>query len=376
MPYHSIEDPRTLRRLLDAVLLIEGELSLPAVLRHITEEATSLVGARYGALGVLDEKRHSLAEFVTTGISQEVFGSIGPLPTGRGILGLLIREPKPLRLTDLRSHPDSFGFPPNHPMMKSFLGAPIRIRGEVFGNLYLTEKLESDAFSEGDEQLLVALASAAGIAIENARLHARSKEAVVVEDRDRIARDLHDTVIQRLFASGLKLQGALPAIQSSEASDRVRQTVSDLDETISQIRNTIFSLNVAPATHSTRREVTELIDEMIGPLGVEPEVRFTGPVDLLITGELAEHVLATLREALANVAKHAQAGRVTVRLAAGPDRVELEVLDNGVGLTAGEERSGHGLANLARRAQSLRGEFTVEPALGGGTRLLWTARVS
>src|SRR5688572_20710383 len=163
--------PRSLRRLLDAVMTVGSDLDLASVLHRIVESAVELVDAHYGALGVLDPTRTRLTEFITVGLDDEAYRAIGHLPEGHGILGLLIVDPKPLRLPDLGEHPDSFGFPPHHPPMKSFLGVPVAVRGEVFGNLYLTDKTSAEVFSDIDVELVVALAAAAGVAIENARLH-------------------------------------------------------------------------------------------------------------------------------------------------------------------------------------------------------------
>jgi len=217
--------PRALRKLVDAVLSISADLDLATVLQRIIEAAMDLVDARYGAIGVLDESKTGLSEFVTSGIDPEVHKAIGDLPKGHGILGLLILDPKPIRLPDLHEHPDSYGFPPHHPPMRSFLGVPILVRQEVFGNLYLTDKQSAEVFSDVDEELTIALAGAAAVAIENARLHARVGELVLLEDRERIAKDLHDTVIQRLFATGLSLQGTArlaerPALKRAEAKDK------------------------------------------------------------------------------------------------------------------------------------------------------------
>ena len=217
MPYHLIEDPAKLRRVLEATLLIEADLDLPTLLRHIVEEARSMAGARYGALGVLDDDGTALTEFITVGLEPEEEERIGPRPTGRGILGLLTRDPKPLRISRLDTHPDRYGFPPDHPPMTSFMGVPLKVRDEVYGNLYLTDKVGWSEFTSDDEALIGALALAAGIAIENARLHERVTEAAVYEERDRLARDLHDTVIQRLFAIGLSLQSMV------DQPDRVPQ---------------------------------------------------------------------------------------------------------------------------------------------------------
>src|SRR6202035_4952609 len=170
MPYRNINDPAKLRRLMDAVLMMEADVELPILLRHLVEEACSLVDARYGALGVLNESRTGLEQFLTVGLSGAEEEAIGPRPTGRGVLGILITEPAPLRLTDLGAHPDRYGFPASHPPMRSFLGVPVRVRSAVYGNLYLTDKVGAEDFSEEDEALAEALALATGIAIENARL--------------------------------------------------------------------------------------------------------------------------------------------------------------------------------------------------------------
>jgi len=212
-PYHRavawsrIAGRAGLSQLVDAVMAVGSDLDLAATLQRIVDAARELVDAKYCALGVLDYSGGSLAEFIVSGIDDETFKAIGDLPKGHGILGLLITDPRPLRLPDLTEHPESFGFPPHHPPMTSFLGVPILVRGEVFGNLYLTDKQSSDVFTDVDEELTVALAAAAGAAIDNARLHARVQELAIVEDRDRIAMDLHDTVIQQLFAIGLSLRG-------------------------------------------------------------------------------------------------------------------------------------------------------------------------
>ena len=211
--------PRSFRQLLDAVITIGADLDLLTVLQHIVDAATSLADARYGALGVLDPTRTFLTDFLTVGLDEETRADIGELPKGHGILGLLIADPRPLRLPDLRAHPDSFGFPPGHPPMRSFLGVTVTVRGAVFGNLYLTDKRSQEAFSQADEELLVGFATAAGIAIDNARLHASLSELALLQDRERIAMDLHDTVIQQLFAVGLSLQAMLRRVEGSRPRD-------------------------------------------------------------------------------------------------------------------------------------------------------------
>lgn len=376
MPYHDLRDPEQLYRLLDAVLAIESDLELPRVLRRVVEAACSLTGARYGALGVLAEDRASLAAFVHVGVDDETAAAIGALPRGEGILGLLIEEPRPLRLADLSSHPASVGFPPGHPPMSSFLGAPIRIGDEVFGNLYLTEKTGAAEFSASDESLVVALGSAAAVMIENARLQGRVTELRIVGERGRVARDLHDTVIQRLFAIGLSLQSALPLISDGALRTRVEEAITDLDDTIYQVRTTIFALEPPPAAvRGLRSRVVELCSEASRSLGFEPELSFSGPVDSAVPARIQTELLATLREALSNVARHAKANRVEIVLAVETE-AHLRVVDDGVGVELGGGGTGHGLPNMAERAKSLGGSFQVAARPEGGTELSWSVPLS
>ena len=233
MSGNTMSDPSTLRRVLDAVLLIEADLELPVLLRHVTEEACAMTGARYGALGVLDESRTHLAEFITVGLEADQEEEIAARPTGQGVLGLLVANPEPLRLSQLSAHEESFGFPPGHPPMTSFLGVPIKVRDEVFGNLYLTDKIGWNEFTREDEALVTSLAVAAGIAIENARLHQLVQEHAVSDDRERVARDLHDTVIQTLYGAGLSLQGIAGAAQATDVSDQMNAVAATIDDAIS-----------------------------------------------------------------------------------------------------------------------------------------------
>jgi signal transduction histidine kinase len=340
------------------------------VLRHIVEVACSLVDARYGALGVIDETGTSLSEFVTVGFAQETIDEIGHLPEGAGILGLLILDPSPIRLADLSQHPDSAGFPAGHPPMRSFLGVPVKVGDRVFGNLYLTEKQGAAEFSEADKELIGALASAAGIAVENARLHVRVRSLTVAADRERIARDLHDTVIQRLFATGLTLQSSLPLIENPEVVARIETAISDLDDTIRQVRTTIFGLEPPPTTErGVRARVLEICAEASRSLGFEPEVRFIGPIEGRVPDRMATELLATLREVLSNVARHARASQAEIEVSVRHD-LHLRVLDDGIGMDTSHQSTGKGLANMRQRAEALGGTCRV---LGrdGGTEVSW-----
>jgi two-component system, NarL family, sensor histidine kinase DevS len=371
------------RRLIDALLLVASELDLDAVLRTIVEAAAGLVDARYAALGVVNEAGTGLARFVYTGMTEDDRRRIGHLPEGHGILGLLITDARPIRLDDLATHPASTGFPPGHPPMRTFLGVPVRVRDAVFGNLYLSEKRGGGGFTEGDEALVVALAGAAGVAVENARLHARVAELVLVEERDRIARDLHDNVIQGLFATGLSLQGAaVRARELPEVATRIDAAVDELDSIIRRIRTAIFELQpVHLGGRSLRRETLDVCAEAARGLGFDPEVRFDGPVDTVATDKIAEHAVAALREMLANVARHAEASSSEVVIETAGGELSVTVTDDGSGV-GDIGAGGRGVANLRARAAALGGTVTVQsrsdrrgtvarwvvPTEGGGVR--------
>ena len=366
-----------LDRLLDAMLAVASDLSLPVVLRQIVESASSLVDARFGALGVIGPDGR-LSEFVNTGLDEHTITQIGTLPEGRGILGRLITHPTPLRLRDLQAHPDSFGFPPHHPKMQSFLGVPIRVRDLVFGNLYLCEKRSASEFTAEDEALAITLASAAGVAIENARLHQQLQELVVLEDRERIARDLHDKVIQQLFATGMSLQGAAHLVDDDSLARRLGQAVDDLDATIREIRNTIFALH-AP-TIGLHAELLTVVTELDERLGVSTRLHVEGPIDHAIPPTVAEHVTTVVREAVSNAARHGAASRIDVLVRADADCV-VRVADDGSGIISdvgpspapdtAATMSGNGLVNLHHRARSLGGTLVVTRRNEGGTLLEW-----
>jgi two-component system, NarL family, sensor histidine kinase DevS len=371
-PFDQINDPVKLRRLVQAILILDAELHLPVVLRRIVEEACDLVDAQYGALGVLSADGQTLDQFLTVGLDSDEEHAIGPRPTGRGVLGTLIVDDKPLRLANLSDSPDSFGTPAHHPGMTSFLGVPVRVHGEVYGNLYLTNKRSAREFSADDEELVLALAMAAGIAIENARLHALVRDNTLTEDRDRIARDLHDSVIQRLFAIGLSLQGTARLVERPDAVLRIADAIDKLDETIRQLRKAIFDIELTINKEGLQPKVLDLMHELRPVLGIHPQVAMSGVVDHAVTGQLAEEVLAVLREALTNVGKHAKATQVVITIAADAD-LRIVVADDGIGVGASAEgaRGGRGLKNMRQRAERLGGGMVIGTSREGGTRLTW-----
>jgi signal transduction histidine kinase len=530
--------------LLEAVVAIGSGLELEAMLRRIVEAAVDLVDARYGALGVIGEDGR-LTEFIPVGLDAGEIGRIHHWPEGRGLLGLLIKEPHSLRLADIATHPESSGFPEGHPAMRSFLGVPVRVRDRVFGNLYLTEKRSGGEFTEDDEAVLVALGGAAGVAVENARLYdeakrqqrwlrasseltiallsgasparvlgdltrqalelssadlvvlalpdedgrrltieyaegdgadearglvlptakslsgqvletgepvtvdnfagdqrtaeatrthmghighavlfplgapgnvrgvltvgrrrgglplssaatsvvaafaaqaavalelaARRADAVqltVLEDRDRIARDLHDLVIQRLYATGMSLEGTMPMATRPEVAERIRHAVDAMDDTIKDIRATIFALQARGRASEPRlrADIVALVDEMTEALGFAPALRLGSGLDSRAMAGLSEHLLAVLREALSNAARHSGATRVDVTVDADTGgMLTVLVRDNGSGMPETTRRSG--LANMTDRAEKLGGTLRLSPVEGGGTELEWRVPV-
>ncbi|MBQ1079694.1 GAF domain-containing sensor histidine kinase [Nocardiopsis sp. B62] len=534
-----------IRTLLEAVVSIGEGLELEPLLLRITETATSLVEARYGALGVIGPEG-DMSRFIPVGLDPDEIDQIEHWPKGEGILGLLIKEPRPLRLRNVREHPESRGFPAGHPPMHTFLGVPIRIRDQVFGNLYMTDKLGGAEFTGDDELLLRALATAAGTAIENAQLFAQtqsretwldasgqittrllsgaapeevlrlvarrarvmahadlaviampgeepetltvrvwdgpddpcappdsgargatltreadtllgrvylsgtpvrtdvvefdhlgvgflsrmgmgpvlvlpfgppdgargvlvlardqdrepfqsswlsmlssfanqaavalelaearldSERLSVLEDRDRIARDLHDTVIQRLYATALTLMGTVRRIDDSTSAGRVQAAVDDLDDTIRQIRSTIFALQSSGGDDSAslRSQVLAVVNSATESLGFAPRLLTQGPVDNGVDDRTGEHLVAVLRELLSNAARHSEAASVDVQVSVGDDALVLRVSDDGRGIREGGHRSG--LRNIASRAQELGGAVSVVSGPEQGTQVEWS----
>ena len=360
-----------LQQLLDAMLSIGSDLSLPVVLQRIIESACKLVDARYGALGVMDD-HGQLTDLATSGVDGSTHKAIGRLPEFEGILGVLLSDPKPLRLRDVSEHPLAQGFPPGHPEMTSLLGVPIRGK-EAIGSLYLADKQNGDQFSDEDERLAVTLAAASGVAIDNARLQSSLEHVAVLQDRERIARELHDKVIQRLFAAGMTLQTTLPIAARTEVASRITQAVEEIDETIRDIRRTIFALETR-TRRGVRVDIFAHVDAAREVLGFTPELRLEGPIDSAVPETTADHLLATLYEALSNVAQHTGASKVDVAVEAGAE-LRLEVADDGAGLPERIE-PGQGLRNMERRALELGGNASVRPGEGTGTVVEWRVPLS
>lgn len=363
-----VDDTTSLRVLLETVVAMGSDLSLPAILDQVVRGACRLTGARYGALGVLGDG--FLAEFLTTGLTDDERDAIGEEPKGRGVLGVLIDDPQPIRLRHLAQHAASYGFPPNHPKMDSFLGVPIRVRGEVFGNLYLCEKEGAEEFTAEDEELVGALSTAAGVAIENARLSEDRERMELVQERERIGRDLHDSVIQRLFATGMNLQGAASRVSDDDVARRLQRAVDEIDETIREIRTTIFALGQRPDDQGLRAELLSLVESAAAQGRWRPRMAFDGPIDTAVPEQLARELLSCTREALSNAVRHSQATRVDVRVSVEHGILRLTVDDDGCGIEPDLARRS-GLRNMERRAEALEGTFELRSEPATGTHLDW-----
>ena len=355
---------------------IAGVLDVDRVLQLIVDGVRQLANARYAALGIVDGAG-SIERFITSGMSASERAAIGALPRGHGLLGLIIREGRSYRIPEISAHPDSFGFPPNHPRMHSFLGVPVTVKGRSVGDLYLADKIGAAEFSAGDQRLVEMFARHAGIAIDNARLHARVQQLAVMEERERIGKDLHDGIIQGLYAVSLSLED-VPDIMGEdreEAAARVDRAIDGLNAAIRDIRN--FIVGLGPEIVSVGglgAGLGALADELVlnSVIDVEldlPEMVDTDPGS---DEELDAQYLLIAREALSNVARHSRASHATIRLADDGAGTTLMVADNGRGFDPGVERGpGHlGLANIARRAAEIGATVRIESAPGAGTRII------
>lgn len=355
-----------LSSLIDASAAVVGEVDLERVLNRLVTEARSATGATYAALGVMGP-HGVLSDFIHDGISDKTARGIGAPPLGRGVLGTVVRERKTLRLDDLGAHPDSFGFPEGHPEMESFLGVPVTVGDEVFGNLYLTEK--KGGFDDADVRLVEALALIAGSAINNARLHERLQALAIIEDRDRIARDLHDSVIQDLFAVGLNLQALAEKAPDETISPFLNDAVDQLHTSVETLRAYIYELR---ATASIREPLSRQLENLVGRMGnaypTEVDLHIKGDIDSIESKD-AEELLKLVSEALSNALRHSAAERVEVLARYGKKGLALKISDDGLGFDPNQVDRGMGLLNMSERVRRLGGELDIKSDTNGGTRL-------
>ena len=353
-------------------MTLASELSLPDVLQRIAELAAEVTGARYAALGVIGPDGRIL-EFITVGVTTEQRAHIGNLPVGEGILGLLITEARSVRIPDISKDPASVGFPPNHPPMHSFLGAPVKAGGRVFGNIYLTEKQGAPEFTEEDERAVEVLAAQTGVAIENATARRELERLALMEDRERIAKELHDGVIQSLFAVGMGLQATATLSNDEAVEFRIEEAVGEVDHVIRDLRNYIFGLRPGILAD---RELDQALRHLVAEFHEKTGVVAVSEVDPQVAAEIgsrAADILQLTREALSNVGRHAGAQTCRVSLSRRDGNAVLEIDDDGSGFdptTVG--RSGQGLGNLRERAESLGGGIDLQSAAGNGTTVRLT----
>jgi two-component system, NarL family, sensor histidine kinase DevS len=358
-----------------AVRGIAGLASVDDVLQVVVDRVRPLVGAEYAALGIVDADGR-IERFITSGMDDATRRAIGPLPEGHGLLGLIIRENRTFRIPDLNVDPRRYGFPPNHPPMTSFLGVPITIKGVSLGRLYLTNKVGETEFSEDDRSLVETFALHAGIAMENARLHEQLQRLAVVDERERISKDLHDGIIQNMYAVSLSLEDVTELMDDDrvEAAARIERAIDAIHLSIQDIRNFIFGL---------RPELLEGTSLVGGLAALIEEYRHNTMIDLELrvppavpepAAETTGQLLGIVSESLSNVVRHSRASRASVSLVNATDTAILELIieDNGIGFNpVGVVKLGHqGLANTRDRANQIGGTVTIDSRLGAGTRVI------
>jgi signal transduction histidine kinase len=358
----------------DATRAIAEVLDLESVLQLIVDRVRTLVDADYAALGVAGPDG-TVVRFVTAGLSAGERARIGSPPGGRGLLGLVMNEGEALRIPDIASHPMSIGFPPFHPPMRTFLGVPIIRDGKPVGDLYMTDKRNGAAFDADDQRLVELFARHAAIAMENARLHDRIAALAVVEERERIGRDLHDGIIQRLYAVSLSLEdvGEIALEDPTEVPARVDRAIDSLQTTIGDIRHFILGLRPGLLGASDLAEGLEhLAAEVRFASVITVETDVDAEVAASLDDDQATQLLGLAHEALSNVARHSAATVARVGLSAEGAIVLLMIEDNGVGFDPeGATSPGHqGLANMRERADILGGSMAVERPSGHGTRIV------
>jgi len=343
---------------------------LEPVLQTIVDRVAELVGARYAALGIVD-RLGRIERFITTGISPAERAAIGPLPHGRGLLGLIIREQRSIRTADIADHPASIGFPPNHPPMRSFLGVPVTSGGRAIGNLYLTDKVGAASFSPADERLTELFAAHAAIAIDNARLHDRVSRLAVIEERERISRDLHDGVIQGLYAIALSLEDVpdLMVHAPAEIPGRIDRAIDALNVAIRDIRNFILGLQPELLAGTDLIASIEALADEVRMNGLVVQTRLDPSVGIGLSEAVGLDLVQVAREALSNVGRHARARRASISLWREGPIVRMEVADDGIGFDADVPLAAEhrGLSNMHARVAAHDGQLTVDTRPGGGT---------
>ncbi len=352
-------------------MTLTSELSLEAVLQRVVDIGRDLVGAQYAALSVLGPSGE-IARFLTSGISAEEREAIGGVPTGKGLLGVLLHKGDSLRLEEISSDPRSAGFPPGHPRMTSLLGVPLIFRGRIIGNLYLTDKTGGRGFSDHDEELVRLLATQAAVAIRNAELYDKAESVARLEERERIGMDLHDGVMQSIYAVGLTLEDCVERLDDApeEVKASLEGAMSSLNSVIGDIRSYIFDLRPRVSIVADLPEaIRHLVDDLRVNTLIQTSLEIEGDLTEAITQEQALALFHITQEAINNVAKHSQAKSASVRLEASDRLVSVEVRDDGIGFDPDREQAHerHGLRNMRDRARSVGAELHLTGKMNEGT---------
>lgn len=366
------ERNRQLEALNQAAIAIAGELSLVKVLQKIVDSARELVGAAYAAVGV--PNADGLMEtFVHSGMSSDEVDKIAHSPHGLGLLGAIIREKRPIRVPRIGDDPRSVGFPLHHPPMVSFLGVPIFAGKQVLGNLYLTEKFDALEFSVDDQKIVEMFAAHAAIAIQNARLYEQVSRLAVVEERARIGMDLHDGIIQSIYAVGLTLESVKLVIpgQPEKVDKLLDRAIVGLNDAIRDIRNFILDLRPQRFRGDVDVGISRLVREFQANAMVSVQLDVEPEAVASLSTPVARAIFLTTQEALANIARHARATQVIIKARRLEGLVELTVLDNGRGFDIDTQNQtiGHGLSNMRARAEELQGSCVIQSVPGSGTRI-------
>ena len=368
-----------LRALNEANLLLSEERLVSSVLQRVADLSRELAGSRYSALGVLDDGGR-LKAFLTSGIDSGVRERIGDLPTGRGLLGVMLERMEPLRVDKISDHPGSVGFPPGHPPMSSFLGVPIRYKGQPVGSLYLTDKLGGGPFTEEDEEIVSLFANQAAVAIQNAQLYEQVQALAVETERTRISREMRDGLAQVLGYVNTKAQ----AVEAFLAKDDLRAARDNLEEmaqtarkAYGEVREGILALRTQVGTERSLSDaLREFISEFQQQVGRTPKVHRELPDVLNLTPLQEVQIVRIVQEALTNARKHALAENIWVTLSQGNEALEITIRDDGQGFNPLAIKRGEwphlGLQTMQERAEAISGTFEIDGGPGKGT----TVRVS
>ncbi len=360
----------------DAVLAVTSRRSVREVLATIVASARRLLDARYAALGVPDDAG-GFAEFVADGISDEQWAAIGPLPRQHGVLGLMLSDPRPVRLADIRSHPEFGWWPAAHPVLTDFIGMPVVDGEEILGELFLANKKAPGGFTADDEELLQVLAAHAAIAMVNARLYERSRELSIMEERNRIARDLHDSMTQKLFSLRLTAEAAATVVgadagAATEHLETVRRLAAEATDELRAIMVGLRPADLAgDGLVPALRKQAELLDRAHGA-----EVSFRGGPVPRLSPVREDAVYRVAQEAVHNALRHGSPTRIRVELSTADGSIVLAVTDDGTGFDADDAlapaaaanaRRRLGIASMRERAQAAGGRVAVSSRPGSGT---------